>query len=663
MARITSLPDGRVLFSVDDVKRGFWSWGSPASTPEGFATTFQNMYLPGGIPTSLPGDGVFEDVAYDAASTVTLACDYKPTVGGSPVQIIGTSLGKIIKVTGAAATVLRTNFSTAAGIWWAHQQYGSDLFITNPTDGIWRYDNDTLVPIGAKPIAQFESDEAALWSGETADTTNYREGLQSMYVESSGAQTTMTFTPAANVDAVTGRVSARDYAVDKSPGTDFYHFKVMFSNTGTIDTTNTRVLLTDGSAVTLNFPYTTWDSDRSGTALANPPVAGTWYDVYLPALDGTDSGTFNAANIDTFAFAVDTSAGTLRMNVDDFYVQYAATMPACQFLAEWKNILFGFVSDDYHFSEVGAPDEYDTDATASFKSDGESITGVKRFFNQLTIGTENHIFTMSGDPQGQAYPDFSFNISEVTDEVGISSHRSIVKIQNSLVWLWKNAFYRYNGTGVTKISYALDSYLSTLDPNAAQFVVGAPNYTNNHAWWTWRRSGQSVNDRAFIYDLTHEAFFTVSGLTTPVFYRTTSSNAERLISADESSRKLYRQYHASNLTFVGSNIDYALELPPMHISGTSCEWFLAWLEWLSNTGTMLVEFRQGDTLLSLVADSYETAETVTMTAVGEYGDNRIGERSSWLQLRFSSTATKMELQPPFLVVARPQDLAFIRTTP
>src|SRR3990172_11827961 len=105
MARITSLPDGRVLFTGETVNKGYWAWPSPASAPDGFATTFQNMYLPGGIPTSLPGDGVFEDVAYDAASTVTLACDYKPTVGGAPVQIIGTSLGKVIKVTCAAATV------------------------------------------------------------------------------------------------------------------------------------------------------------------------------------------------------------------------------------------------------------------------------------------------------------------------------------------------------------------------------------------------------------------------------------------------------------------------------------------------------------------------------------------------------------------------------
>src|SRR3972149_7203707 len=281
MPQITRTEDGKVLFTFNDVTKGLWAWASPASAPDGFVTAIDNMDLQGGVPTSMPGDGIFEDVAYDAASTVTLACDYKPSLGAAPVQIIGNSLGNIVKITGAAVTKLRSGLSTAAGIWFSHGQYGTHLFIATATDGLYYFDNDTLVPIGAKPIAQMESDEAALWGGETADTTNYKEGAQAMYVESSGAQTTMTFTPASNFNATTAVTSGGTaYASDKSPGTDFYHFKVMFSDTGTIDTTNTRVLLTDGDGDTLNFPYTVWDSDKDGTA-AGTPVAGTWFDIYL----------------------------------------------------------------------------------------------------------------------------------------------------------------------------------------------------------------------------------------------------------------------------------------------------------------------------------------------------------------------------------------------
>src|SRR3990167_3883315 len=398
--QVTSGQDGKAVYTIHDVKRGAWTHASPLSTPDGFVPVMTNFDLPGGIPTSMFGNVAFIPTAWpNDSGVVNLLCDRR-VAGSEPTIILATTAGIVYYWTGAAWTELRRGLDTTATTWWSKVQYGTDLFISNPVDGVHRYDGDTLVPIGAKPIAQMESDEASLWAGETADTTNYREGAQSMYVESSGAQTTMTFTPAANFDAVTGRFSAQAYASDKSPGTDFYHFKALFTNTGTIDTTNTRVLMTDGSAVTLNFPFTVWDSDRSGTAMPTP-VAGTWYDVYLPALDGTEGGTFDATNIDTFAFAVDTSAGTLRINVDDFYVIYDTTMPAVQVLAEWKNMLWGGDGtgaanrDTVYFSKVQAPDEFNTTASFPMKAYGEKVTSHKNFYNQLTIIADNHVFTGS----------------------------------------------------------------------------------------------------------------------------------------------------------------------------------------------------------------------------------------------------------------------------
>jgi len=656
--------EGLATFTVENVNNGYWAYPSPASAPDGFATTIQNIDLPGGIPTSMPGDGVYIDTAIDTTSVITLAVgDYIPTAGGTPVVIVGSSLGKVYKWTGSVWLLLRNDFATS-GIWWSHAQYGTDLFIANATDGLWRFNNDTLVPVGAKPIAQCESDEASLWSGETADTTNFKEGLQSFYVESAGSPATMTFTPATDFDAVSGRSdNDRDYETDKSPGTDHYHFKVMFNNTGTIDTANTKVVITDTAAKSLTWAYTLWDSDRNGTTLTNPPVAGTWYDVYLPAADATESATFNASIIDTFAFTVDTSAGTLRMHVDDIYVIYDVTMPACQIVVEWKNILWGLNSNAYRFSKVGAPDTYDVLAVANLKSGGESIQGAARFYNQLTIGTDTHVFSLSGSIIGQTYPAYLFDVNEITDEFGISSHRSIVKGNNLLFWLWKRQICEYNGVSVKKTSYQIDPYFDVLDETAYQFVVGAPFRLKNQIWWTWRRSGQSVNDRALKFDLKFGAFLPVVGLTTPVVFRTFSSGTERLLTVDETSRKVYAQNHASNLSFVGSSIEYVLELPPCNIPGHAVEWLLAWLQWLSNTGDMSVQYRQADTLLGLVAASYTTAETITMTAEGEYGKNRIGDRAAWLQVRFASTATKMQLQAPFIIKARGLPLGFVRVTP
>ena len=652
----TQTPEGEVAFSIPSLHKGAWTHASPLSTPDGYAPVMTNFDLPAGIPTTMYGDSDFIATAWTGASTKAVGFAERRIPGSTTAYILALNDGTVW-VWVSSWTQLRSGLSTTSGLWWSWVQYGTDTVMTNQYDGVFRYDGDTFVPIGAKPIAQMESDEASLWAGETADTTNFREGAQSMYAESSGAQTTLTFTPASNFDAVTGRLSAAAYASDKSPGTDFYHFKVMFSNTGTIDTTNTRVLLTDGSAVTLNFPYTTWDSDRSGTALTNPPVAGTWYDVYLPALDGTDSGTFNAANIDTFAFAVDTSAGTLRMNVDDFYVIYATTMPAVQYLEEWKNILFGARTtanpDSYFFSKDRAPDEYNSLATSPVKTKGGVLTGLKKFYNQLVVPTEHSIHSLSGSIQGRTYPTYLFDVQEVTDEGGFSSQRSIVKAQSKLFGLYQREIVVYNGTGITKLSYPIDETLALIDDADLEMCVGDRFRSKNQLWWTYRRSGQSVNDRIAKYDYVNDAFLPTEGLSTPIVHRTFSSGVERLLTFDETNRKVKRENDSASLTFHGTAIAATLELPPVSAS-VALEWLEANLQYLSNTGNVTVAYRIAQHLRALAGAAYTTlpAGTIDQAVAGELGLLKIADRSPLLQLRLTTSGVRMQLQPPVIIRAR-----------
>ena len=595
------------------------------------------------------GDADFITTAWPAAWTnITGAFTYK-VAGSNPTLLVAGSGGYVGYWSGSAWVELRNSLSTTA--WWCPQQYGSDLFITNPTDGIYRYDANTLVPIGAKPIAQMESDEASLWTGETADTTNYREGAQSMYAESTGAAVNMVYTPTTNFNAVTGRGGARDYVSDKSPGTDYYHFKVMFSNTGTIDTTNTRVLLTDGDGDTLNFPYTTWDSDRSATTLTNPPVATTWYDVYLLASEGTDSATFDATNIDTFTFSVDTSSGTLRMNIDDLYVQYAVTMPAVQFLSELKNILWGAnvtgSTNAYHFSPVGAPDEYTGTATNTLKSDGESITALKRFYNQLTIPTDNHVFSISGSVVGQTYPSYIFDVNEVTDEAGCSSHRSIIKAKNALWWWWQKQLCRYNGTSVDKISYPVDVTLAAVDSANLDLIVGCPFRRLNQLWWSY------PTDSLIRYDLETNAFLPTAGLVTPNIIQTYVSGVETLLTFENTTRKVKKQGQTSVYSFADTAIAATWELPPLMMTASSLQWMHTIIQYLTNTGDITVSYRTSDHLRALEAASFATLDTITQSAPGELGKITINENAVWCQLRITTSGVRAEIQPPIFVIAKP----------
>lgn len=650
--------EGQIRLVLPSVRRGAWTHSSIESVPPEFTPVFTHWDLPGGVPTTMYGDSDFIATAWTSGwgSTLNGAFIYR-VAGSDPVLIITTTGGYAGQWTGSAWAELRNSLTTTATDFWTGRQFGTDLFITNRTDGIYRWDANTLVPIGAKPIAQMESDEASLWASETADTTNYREGAQAMYVESSGTQATMTFTPTANFDAVDGRFSATDYISDKSPGTDFYHFKVMFNNTGTIDTTNTRVLMTDGAAVTLNFPFTTWDQDRDGTAMTNPPVAGTWYDVYLPPVDATDSGTFNAANIDTFAFAVDTSAGTLRMHCDDFYVIYNNTMPAVQYLEEWKNILWGGDQtgaanrDTLHFSKVQAPDEYNTLATFPIKAFGERVTALKNYYNQLTIGSDNHVFTISGSSAGYTYPAYLFDINEVTDEVGISSHRSVVKAKNHLWWWWQKQICKYNGTTVEKASYPVDVTTAGVEDDSLWEIVGAPFRRLNQLWWTYPRDGETANDRILRYDLEMEAWLPTEGITTPLLLQTFVSDAETFLTFTAATRLVKQQAATSSLAFSGTNIAATWEMPPIHLEGDTLEQVVGWLNYLTNTGTLTVAYRVADHLRALPAASYTTLESVNQAVAGELGRIRIDDRAPWLQIRLTTSGVRAAVQLPFVIDA------------
>lgn len=664
--KISSTSNGLVTFTIDDVTKGTWAWPSPAGLADGYVPLMKNIDLPGGMPTSMYGDALLIDVVYDAAATITLATTRK-AVGVDPTIVIGDSLGNILYWSGAAWVSLRSGLSTATGIWWSDEQYGTDLFIANPTDGVYRFDGTRLLPIGAKHIADGAAGEAADWTNETADATNFKVGTQSVKVTSGnpGASAVLTYNPATAINTSSGRLGARTYYLTKLAGTDAYHFWVKFSNAAasTITAATTTLVITDTGAKTLTWDATKWHATKDAAGAAISLTSNAWQEVWVFPSDATESATFNPAVVDKLEFKVTTSAGQTDMSITDIYSVYLTTMPNVQILKEWKNMLFGFQSDTYYFSKVAAPDQYDTLANSSLKSGGEGINGVARFFNQLTIGTDTHIITISGSTQGSTYPAYLFDQNEVTDEIGCDSHRSIVKAENQLFWYWEGNIVMYNGTKAVVISYPADVLLDSVDNTKRQFIVGAAYRGKQEIWWTYCRTGQSVNDRILKFAYQWRAFITVEGLTTPVVFKYSTDRQEKLLTINETSRKLYVQNYPNVYTFSLVAIEAALELPAMGLPGMSLQWNQNWLQFLDNTGNVAVKYRTADTLRALPGTSYLTAETVAMNADGEYGKMRLGERSTWLQLRFESSGVRMELQAPFVVTARQQPMEFVRNTP
>lgn len=666
-------PDPPIKFTVDAPLKGVWTHASPASCPAQTWPTLTNVDLPAGVITTMAGNEVFLDNDYPTGTTITLLLDRR---------VAGAATEYLLAVQGAAAgsgaiykwvtndwVLLRkglTGIATAA-VWWSWVQYGTDVYLSNPSDGVYRYDGTRILPCGAKYIATMETGEAALWAGGAAETTVWCEGLQSRKISTgahAAAAVTMVYTPASALDTTTGRYQARAYAVSKSPGTDFYHFKFLCTDISLIDTTNTSVLFTTSGGNTLAFPATTWDTDRSGTALNVATASDSaWMDIYLPTKDGTQVGTYNPASVASVTFSFDSTGASVDCSIDDCYAIYAVTMPAVQILAEWKNMLWGARTtanpDTLFYSPVQAPDEYDALATLPIKARGEAITGLSSFFSQLTIPCDTTTHSLSGSTTGATYPAYVFDQQMVSHEFGGSSHRSIVEANNRLYWWYNDMIVEYRGTGLAKISYAVDVTLDLADKTKLDYIVGAQFQTKNQLWWTWKRTAGTVNDRILRYDYIEGAFLTTEGLATPLLLRTFSSGIERLLTVDANdadvNRRIFRQ-DSTTLKFMagGTNTDiaYTVELPPLALPNVSMEWDFASLQYLTNTGNLIVAYRVADHLRALAAASYTTLETIDQGAAGELGKIRLGDRSPYLQLRLTSTAVPFQIQCPVVVWTR-----------
>lgn len=645
---------GEVVVAVSALSRGLDSKSSPTAIAPANSPDVQNVTTNDGFVAGLAGATLHTAgfVAPDGAAPLLLA-RYNPATGTAAyLAVCQNGHAYISTDNGATWTSVRRGLTASSTLWWSHCQIGDYLVIGDGTNAVYKWDGSNLLPVGAKLIADMDSGEAALWTGETVDTSALREGNASMSITSSGATVDMVYTPAANFNAVTGLLVARDYASDKAPGTDFYHFKVEFTGTGTLDTTNTRVLLTDGDTDTLNFPYTTWDSDRVGTAMPTPPLVGTFYDVYLPALGGTEGGTFDASNIDTFTFSIDTSVGTLQANFDDFYVIYAATMPASQIVAAWKNMLLGAQDSDLYFSPPGAPDEFDTVDTSVVvvdANDGTEITGLHPYGDYMLVPKDNSVHILAVAFRNLLYPDFDFTLQRVTTEHGCSSHRAMVEQAGRVYMPWRGNIYGFAGVGTVKVSEIADPTLTNLEPTRLRYIVGARLHDLNQLYWWWPPSGGNQNTLGIAYNTVQQAWLPIVGQSVALAETVYQGEVQYLLTAGYTGRVTHQNDGA---TWDGTSITRHYALP--WVSAGRAAPVVSWREIdvpydHQASGSLIVEARTADHPEEFDAASYATVATIDMSASTYSGVIPIHLRAPWVQFRFRTVAAQFALYWPITI--------------
>lgn len=617
----------------------------PMATRDGHLPGIQNMDLPAGVPTRIDGY-ILHAAGFDTGTSVpNLLARYVPS-SGAAFYITADESGQVYShpSAGGAPTIIRRGLSTAADLYWTHTQLADYLIIANPTDGNFKWDGTRLIPLGAKYIADMESDES-VWTGSTVNTTTVREGTQSRSLTASGGGTaSMDLQPATARDLTGGLLEAIDY----STTTSRIAFQVNLDVAANLDTALSYIRF--GNVADTN--YFQLLASSWGT------LANGWNQVSVAKSSFTTTGTPNWNSIAKITFFVDAVTGqNVTAIFDDCYMRYsdALTMPSVQYVSDWKNMVLGARStadpSTFYFSRVSAPDEYS--ATASFpinEDDGDTLTGMHPYYNQVLITKDNSCHSISGTVAGTVYPNYNLETILVTLEHGGSSHRALVMADKHIYIWWQGEVHRYNGTGTEKISRQIDPTLATVNMARLSQIVGARRRALNQIRWYYPDGASTTNLTALLYDYLNDGFMV---LTTPVAMglveQVFESGTEYLLTI-ETATGLVRQQD-SGADFAGTAITAQVTFP--WVSAEAPEdlkfWGEAFVPYETNTGNLLVEYRVADHPREMAAAAFVTAGTIAQDAAGEHGRAFIGERGVWIQMRLSTVNARMTIFPPLVL--------------
>lgn len=649
-----------------DTKSGIVVGESGTALSENYWESLQNMQLKLGVPTRMNGSTLFATgfVALDGDHYKFFA-KHTP-LAGTASWVVGQQDGVInrITVTGGVATTVQLfeGFSTSP-TFWSTIQLGDYTIATNQTDGHWKYDGTDWLPLGAKKLAGMESDEDAQWAGETVETTIIRHGVQSYSTGSIAAlgSQTLTFTPTVNLDAEGGLQSAKDY--DKTIDSIGFFFRV--DDASELDEVATSIKLQTSGGNDITVTADLWID--KGTNAAVVFTDNTWFHIEIPMSTFTETGTFLLADIDVIEFFVENDgAGALVAYMDLVYVIYAAAaqMPPARVNMKHKNVYWAggtansastaeITASEVHFAKVLAPDEYDALAFFSVEdTDGTEVQALAQFFDQLFIGKDDSCHSLNVTLSGTVYPNYNLELIHVTQEHGVSSHRSQI-IDGKLLYLyWRGQLWTYDGTSTEYVSNLIEPTLADVEPTRFQQVVSAHLNRLNEIWWTWPTAGSTDNDAYVRLSTETKGFIDSAGQTLMNLLVTSEDGTPTLLTVDDAGRVLEQD---RGTDFDGSPI----------VAVCRPSWFTAddqlrvkcWLDCIVNFarfvggGTTTVQVRFADHPAEFNSATFQTIGTYdsSLTTGESFGRVFVGEISKWVQIQVTTTSVPLTVFFPWII--------------
>lgn len=273
---------------------------------------------------------------------------------------------------------------------------------------------------------------------------------------------------------------------------------------------------------------------------------------------------------------------------------------------------------------AGTPGYTEANIVDIAKNDGDKITGLGKYQNQLIIFKERSIWSMTFDSSGVP------TVQQVSSSIGCVSHRSIDNMENDLIFLSRNGYYTLGaqqnylsqnnlprtGELSIKIHPVIDTITASNLPNTASLFSGYRFYSSIST------GGTTTNNTTIVYDRRFNAFTTWTGVNANSWTEfIDSSNVKHLYYAADDAHQVYElvsgQYNDAGAAISSSWTSKAFDFGDISLYKQ-----ILYIDFL---------FRQivGTVSISVLIDGGTVAKTTSVASsndtTGTFGDEMFGD--------------------------------------
>lgn len=171
-----------------------------------------------------------------------------------------------------------------------------------------------------------------------------------------------------------------------------------------------------------------------------------------------------------------------------------------KYLEQNQNVMFyaGFSSapSNVWFSDLGEPESIQPDSFFEVRTnDGDRVTGLRAFNNQLIIPKEKSFSKLIGNSAE------NFQLVDLSTDFGCLSDRTMLTKDQTMFWLDRKGILEFTGANWSIASSAIEAIFRRMNLSAAkEKACGVHHVARSQLWWGIPVDGSSVNNVTVVYD-------------------------------------------------------------------------------------------------------------------------------------------------------------------